>query len=316
MMPSSNEVLSTGRLIGRLFVAFALGTILGFAVFYWFARHAFDFGVVVMDFIAIIQALFFLLVICFSFYCFQSEQSKISSLYYWLFGIGWLLAIGLTVAFYPGYDRYIAPPQIVKQQAQVLEKQLAQYPILWEADIGDSREKVRFELKSKTKGIGYMPYSLSPWELEWKVYYKDGTRAFVVFYLNGVEPVRLHSARFYYSNSGAWWQTPTADIYNSKHLDSKSLLDLPWAWLLADPSQPPFEFELSVKEGEEADAIATYPEDIKFHWNRAPYIKSMRDVFAVYQKNMKSPCREGWARLNICLPLKSPRTVPLGLLLY
>ena len=64
------------------------------------------------------------------FYCFQSKQSKISSLYSWLFGIGCLLAIGLTVTFYPGYDRYIAPPQIVKQQAQVLEQQLAQYPII------------------------------------------------------------------------------------------------------------------------------------------------------------------------------------------
>src|SRR5690554_6260963 len=150
-----------------------------------------------MDFIAIIQALFFLLVICFLFYCFQSKQSKISSLYYWLFGIGCLLAIGLTVTFYRGYDRYIAPF----------------------SNCSAASSSTRATISSISH--------------------------------NSITLTRVLAGKL------------LLQIYIIQHLDNKSLLGLPWAWVLADPSQPPFDFELSVKEGGETDAIAIYPEGIK-----------------------------------------------------
>ena len=74
--------------------------------------------------------------------------------------MGWLLAIALTIVFYPGYDRYFKTPKAVQQQAQVLEQQLAEYPILlWEVGMNNPREDVRFKLKPKGKGIGHMPSS-------------------------------------------------------------------------------------------------------------------------------------------------------------
>lgn len=316
-MPSSNNILGIGRLTGRLFAAFALGTTLGFAVFYWFAQHAFDFGVLIMDFIAVIQALLPLsvLVIGFIFYYLQSEHPKISNVYCWLFSGGWLLAIVLIITLYPGYDRYINPPKIVQQQAQVLEQQLAEYPILWEVGMDNPRKEVRFELKPKTKGIGYMPHSPAPWEMHWSVYYKDGSDVSVVFYLNGVEPARLHSARFSYSNTGAWWQMPTMDISDSKHLNNKSLLNLPWAWALARPNQPPSTVALSIKDSKETEVMVIYSEGIKFRWKRTSFTYSTLDTLTIEHQNMKSPCREDWARINICLPLKPTQAVPPGLVL-
>ena len=56
------------------------------------------------------------------------------------------------------------------------------------------------------------------------MYYKDGTQVYATFFLNGVEPVRIHSVAFNYSNTEAWWQLPDAEIYQVNNPDNKLLL--------------------------------------------------------------------------------------------
>lgn len=316
-MPSNNNILGIGRLTGRLLAAFALGTILGFAVFYWFAQYAAELGLLIADFLTVILVFFVLVVGVFVFYFLQVNRPQMSNVFCWLFSVGWLLAIVLGVVFYPGYDRYITPPKIVQQQAQVLEQQLAEYPILWEVGMDNPRKEVRFELKPKTKGIGYMPHSLLPWIMEWHVYYKDGSDVSAVFYLNGVEPARLYSASFYYSKGNFWWQMPTMGISDPKYLDYKSILSLPWTWGLSDPSQQPSTVELSTKESGDTEVMAAYSEGAELSWTRRYGLyKSVNDEFIFSLPKIKSPCREGWARINICLPLKSTQAIPPGLVLF
>ena len=112
-MPSSNNILGIGRLTGRLFAAFALGTTLGFAVFIgllnmlliscvyygFYCRNPSP-----ASFISFSYRFYF--IIC------KSEHPKISNVYCWLFSGGWLPAIVLIITLYPGYDRYINPPKI------------------------------------------------------------------------------------------------------------------------------------------------------------------------------------------------------------
>jgi hypothetical protein len=106
------------------------------------------------------------------------------------------------------------------------------------------------------------------------------------------------------------------DISDSKRLDNIFLLNLPWAWALAKPNQPPSTIELSTKESEEMEVIAAYSEGMKFRWERTSFTYSTLDTLTIEHQNMKSPCREGWARINICLPLKSTQAVPPGLVLF
>jgi hypothetical protein len=319
-MHLNNKMLGIRRRIGHLLAAFLLGAALGLVVFYWFSVHAFDFGIIFMDIISVIQTLIFSLIIYVLFFLitfifYKNKRPKISSVNYLLFGMGWLMAIVLTIVLYPGDHRYLNPPKIVRQQAKLLEKQLAQYPILWEMGMDNPRKEESFELKPKIKSTGYMPYSDTPWEMVWSVYYNDGTWVNTTFFLNGVEPARFYSVNFDYSNSGAWWQPPAADMYSSQPPKNDSLLALPWAWILADPNQRPSHFELLLpKEDGETAVMATYSGSVQLHWKRKLFLGT--ETLTVWQQNIKSPCREGWSQLNICIPLKSSQAVPPGLLLY
>ena len=316
-MHLNNKMFGIRRRIGHLLAAFLLGAALGLVVFYWFAEYAFDFGVIIMDFISVIKTLIFSLIICALFFLitfifYKNKRPKISIVNYFLFGMGWLLAIALTIVFYPGYDRYFKTPKAVQQQAQVLEKQLAEYPILWEVGMNNPRENVRFELKPKGKGIGYMP-SFAFWEVQWRIYYKDSSSVTVTFFLNGVEPARIYSVVFYYSNTEAWWQLPDAEAYQVKNPDNKLLLTLPWAWMLSDPTKPPAHLESSINAVGNTEITATYPDGVQLHWERR---QDEWDIIHVEDTHMKSACREGWSQLNICIPLKPSQAVPPGLLLY
>jgi hypothetical protein len=299
-------MLGIGRRIGHLLAAFLLGAALGLVVFYWFAEYAFDFGVIIMDFISVIKTLIFSLIICALFFLitfifYKNKRPKISIVNYFLFGMGWLLAIALTIVFYPGYDRYFKTPKAVQQQAQVLEKQLAEYPILWEVGMNNPRENVRFELKPKGKGIGYMPSSAF-WYAEWYIRYKDSSSVTVTFFLNGVEPARIYSVGFDYSNTEAWWQLPDAEAYQVKNPDNKLLLTLPWA-----------HFESSINAVGNTEIIATYPDGVQLRWERS---QDERDAIRVEKPNMKPACQIGWTLLKICVPPKPSQAVPPGLLLY
>ena len=65
----------------------------------------------------------------FKIFFYKNKRIKISTVNYWSFGMGWLMAVVLTIVIYPGDDRYFTPPKVVQQQAKLLEQQLAQYPV-------------------------------------------------------------------------------------------------------------------------------------------------------------------------------------------
>ena len=314
-MHLNNKMLGIGRRIGHLLAAFALGAILGFTIFYWFSHHSFPLGSIIMDFVSVIKSLVFSLIICFflRYFFYKNKRIKISTVNYWSFGMGWLMAVVLTIVIYPGDDRYFTPPKVVQQQAKLLEQQLAQYPVFWEVGMDNPRKEESFELRPKIKSTGYMPFSNTPWAMVWNVYYKDGTQVYATFFLNGVEPVRIHSVAFNYSNTEAWWQLPDAEIYQVNNPDNKLLLALPWAWMLSDPTKTPAHFESSINTAGNIEIIATYPDGVQLRWERS---QDERDAIRVEKPNMKPACQIGWTLLKICVPPKPSQAVPPGLLLY
>lgn len=114
-MPSSNNILGRGWLIGRPLAVFALGTILGFVAFYWFAEYGFDFGVFIMNFIVVIKSLvvLLLLVVSFVLYRLRQKEPKIKKIFCWLFSMAWLLATMFGTILFPGNTRHIPPFEAV-----------------------------------------------------------------------------------------------------------------------------------------------------------------------------------------------------------
>lgn len=313
---NNNPTLTKKRRIGRLLATFVSGLMLGLLVFYWFAQYGVDFGVVIVNFLTMFKALLSLafIISVFIFYNLKSKQHKISNAHGWSFSIGWLLASVLGIMLFPASSRYIAPFQSVQQQAQLLEKQLDKYPLLWEVEMDSPRIKSSFELLSMPKGQGYMPNSY--WMARWVADYQNGSEVIATFCLNGLELAHLCAADIYYFENTEGWRDPELNLSDLTSLAKADHLNLPWAWALSNPHKPPLTIEPSITGSDSllmvALVVAKYA-GLEVRWTR-----KLRDRGRTYEhisfstSETRLPCRSGWTWLKLCLPLKPTQPVPPG----